>query len=49
MDAKKFVKIATTVALVVIPFGLTAVAGYYGYKKYKEIQEKKNLEKKKEE
>jgi len=46
MDLKKLAKIATTVVVVAVPFGLTAIAGYYGYKKYKELQKKKNSEKK---
>jgi hypothetical protein len=46
MDLKKLAKIATTVVIVAVPFGLTAIAGYYGYKKYKEIQANKNEKKK---
>jgi hypothetical protein len=46
MDFKKIVKITTTVIIVAVPFGLTAIAGYYGYKKYKEIQANKNEKKK---
>ena len=45
MDTKKLAKIATSIVLVAVPFGLTAIAGYYGYKKYKELQLKKKAEK----
>ena len=46
MDTKKILKITAGIILVAIPFGLTAVAGYYGYKKYRDIQDKKKLKEK---
>jgi len=45
VDLKKIAKIATTIVIVAIPFGLTAIAGYYGYKKYRSVQDKRKLEK----
>ena len=36
MDKKKLVKVGLTMMAIIVPFGLTAVAGYYGFKKWKE-------------
>lgn len=47
MNKKKLLEIAINTAVFVIPFGLVAIGGYYGYKKYrKNKDDKKELESK---
>tara|TARA_R110002126_G_scaffold280677_1_gene428217 strand:- start:14201 stop:14338 length:138 start_codon:yes stop_codon:yes gene_type:complete len=45
MNIKKAAKIAAVAILIVIPFGLTVMGGYYGYKTHKKIQLKKKKHK----
>lgn len=41
MDKKKLIKVAAVVVVLVVPFSLAAVGGYYAYKKHK-VGKKKN-------
>lgn len=48
MDKKKIVKGIVTGVVFLIPFGMSVIVGYYGYKKYakyKSEKDKKKLEK----
>ena len=44
MNKAKLIKTATTLAVAVLPFGLVAVGGYYGYKHWKKKKTEKDKE-----
>jgi cell division protein FtsB len=48
MEKKKWVKTGLAIVAAVVPFGLSAIIGYYGYKEFKRRQEVKKLEQKNE-
>jgi hypothetical protein len=48
MDTKRVVRTALTIVVIAIPFGLTVIGGYYGYKKYRDYKGKKDSSKNKE-
>mgnify|MGYP001618995791 CR=1 FL=1 len=41
MDKKKLINVAIGIAAFIIPFGFTALTGYYFIKKYKKCKEDK--------
>ena len=48
MDKKKVLKAAINVVVFALPFGLLAIGGYYGMKKYREHKAKEDATKNKE-
>ena len=46
MNGKKIAKIVGAIILIAVPFGLTAIGAYYGYKKFKESKDKNKIEEK---
>jgi len=42
MDKQKLIKTAIAIATIVVPFGLTAVGGYYAFKYYKKKKSEKD-------